>query len=66
MDPARHDLPVALVMFFDSDHSGVLMEIPDNCVPIARRCGWHVLARDGDFPQPSIDPAQSNPRRTEE
>ena len=63
MDPARHDLAVAFVVFLDSEHSGVMMEIPESCVPIAKRCGWHVLAKDSDFPQSEIDPAQSNPRR---
>lgn len=67
MDRAPRDEPVCFVLWLHDDEVGVLAEIPESCVGIARSHGWHVLVMESEMPigPHDVEPSQSNPRRTE-
>lgn len=55
--------PWCLVFYLADDEHVVTAMIPESKADVAKRCGWHVFARESVIQPPEIDPAQSNPRR---
>lgn len=62
MEHERRDPTWCMVGYMDAHARAHLMDIPQSALPWALKNGWSLVLRYRDDP-PSIDPAQSNPRR---